>query len=294
MRRLVVLLAVPALVASPANMASASWSAIGTGKAHAKAGALTAGQKPVTIVKASGPSDGSATTNRQVDVSWAATDRATSYIVNGAMGTGCTGSLAVRSCTDNTGAATPTLGYSVTPVLARWSGEPSPTAAPGPVDLVLASSSTAPPQMGKPESNDTIAITFSAGIVPGSVCSGWSGGEARTITATLENNSGASGFDRFTFGPGTGLCTSGVNIGTIDLGATEYVTSSAMFSSSSMTLSGNTLSIKLGAGNPQPSTTKVPCTNGCPTASYVPASSLAAGTPPAPVLGTITKRALNF
>lgn len=98
---------------------------------------------------------------------------------------------------------------------------------------------------GRPELNDTITYTFSEPIDPNSILAGWTG-TATNVVARV-NDGGASN-DQVQIFNSTNL--SQLPLGSVNLGRTDYVTSSITFgasgTASNMTMSGNAITVKLG------------------------------------------------
>lgn len=103
---------------------------------------------------------------------------------------------------------------------------------------------------GKPQANDTLAVTFSEAISVPSICSTWgdddamSGTIAGDVTVTIADNAASGGNDRLTLTSGT--CT--LHVGTFNLGNNGYVTGGDVtFTGSTLSWDGSrTLTLKLG------------------------------------------------
>jgi hypothetical protein len=94
---------------------------------------------------------------------------------------------------------------------------------------------------GRPQAGDTITYTFSEPVEPISLINTWTD-PAATKTATVSiNNNAVAGNDSLTVG--------GVNLGTVNLGRTDYVTATRTYTNSTMSVSGNTLTIVLGTAS---------------------------------------------
>jgi hypothetical protein len=94
---------------------------------------------------------------------------------------------------------------------------------------------------GRPEAGDTITYTFSEPVEPISIDNTWTN-PASTKTATVSiNNNAVGGNDSVTVG--------GANLGTINLGRTDYVTATRTYTNSTMSVSGNNLTIVLGTAS---------------------------------------------
>ena len=95
--------------------------------------------------------------------------------------------------------------------------------------------------VGKAEAGDTATLTFSEPIEPNSLLAGWSGAST-TVTLRLVNN--ATG-DRLQIWNAAN--TAQLPFGTIRLGRTDYIASGTVrFTSSTMVLSGSTITVTLG------------------------------------------------
>jgi hypothetical protein len=94
----------------------------------------------------------------------------------------------------------------------------------------------------KYELNEVVTLTFSEAVDPASIASGWTG-SARTVTVKITDQAGS---DPVTFFDGAGTGTP-LPLGTIDHGRGDYTGANRTFDSSSMSLSGATLSITLTA-----------------------------------------------
>ncbi len=115
---------------------------------------------------------------------------------------------------------------------------------------------------GHAETGDTITYTFSETIDPSSVMAGWDG-TATSVTLRLTNNAGG---DRVTvFNGATQL-----NLGTVNLGRTDYTTGTVNFTGSTMVQSGAVITITLGTPD-QPSRLRTAAGNG--TMTWTPSAS---------------------
>lgn len=140
----------------------------------------------------------------------------------------------------------------------------STTAAPAtftPSSLTLANRSTPTAgTAGRPESGDTVTVTFSAPVNQSTLCSAWTTNQSsRTltgVTVTIDNDGPANdGNDRLTVTAASG-CTNGFKGGATDLGSKAFVASSGNsfqnvpFANSTVevvsTSSASTLTIRLG------------------------------------------------
>ena len=95
---------------------------------------------------------------------------------------------------------------------------------------------------GRPEAGDRITFTFSEAMDPDSILPGWNG-SAVTVIARFQNGGGAAG-DQFQVW-NTNEDTQ-VRLGTVTMGRTDFTANQLYFLSSTMALSGNTLTVTLG------------------------------------------------
>ena len=96
--------------------------------------------------------------------------------------------------------------------------------------------------VGRAETGDSITFTFSEQIEPNSILGGWDGtGTAVTLQLL---NAGGGGGDRVQIWDATN--TSQLPLGVVRLGSTGYTTTSITFSSSTMTRTGNAITVLLG------------------------------------------------
>jgi hypothetical protein len=93
--------------------------------------------------------------------------------------------------------------------------------------------------VGRAETGDTLTLTFSEPMEPGSFLAGWSG--ATTVTVRLVQ---AGGGDRFQIWNQAN--TTQLPFGTVNLGRTDYVTATRTFTGSTMVMSGSTIVVTLG------------------------------------------------
>ncbi len=114
---------------------------------------------------------------------------------------------------------------------------------------------------GRAETGDTIIYTFSEPIDANSVLAGWNG-SSTSVTVRL-NNAASDNVTIFNSGNTTQL-----NLGTVTLNATGYVTTSRRFTTSMMVLSGNTITITLGTASGAVTTAV-----GTPTMSWAPSTA---------------------
>jgi hypothetical protein len=92
---------------------------------------------------------------------------------------------------------------------------------------------------GRAEEDDSISWTFSEPIQPDSLLANWNG-TARSVTVVLTNNAGG---DEITIYSGF----TPVALGTIDLGRTDYTNTTIWFLGSTMTMTGSSVQVVLGA-----------------------------------------------
>jgi hypothetical protein len=98
---------------------------------------------------------------------------------------------------------------------------------------------------GKAEAGDTISFVYTEPIDPNSVIVGWDG-TATSVTLRLLNAGGGGG-DRVQIWDATD--TTQLPLGIVRLGATGYTTTAVSFTNSTMTISGNAVTIVLGTPN---------------------------------------------
>ncbi|MCW3014650.1 MAG: hypothetical protein JWO02_1742 [Solirubrobacterales bacterium] len=106
----------------------------------------------------------------------------------------------------------------------------------------------------KPELGDTITFTYSEPIDPNSVVSGWTG-SATNVVVRIDNDVIGSNDAVTVYNAAN---TAVLPFGTVYLGRNDYVSSSARFGTSgtpsTMTLSGNAISVTLGTATTGPRT----------------------------------------
>jgi hypothetical protein len=90
---------------------------------------------------------------------------------------------------------------------------------------------------GKSEKGDTVTFTFNKAPDPYSVASGWNGASTKSVTVSITND-----------GEEDDLSVAGTNIGSVELKG-DYTSSTATFSSSSMSLSGSVVTVVLGTAS---------------------------------------------
>lgn len=94
--------------------------------------------------------------------------------------------------------------------------------------------------VGRAETGDTITYTFSEPIEAQSILSGWSGGPT-TVTVRLINNAGGDRVQIWNAGN-----TAQLPLGLVVLGRTDYTNANRTFTSSTMVMSGTTVTVTLG------------------------------------------------
>lgn len=87
---------------------------------------------------------------------------------------------------------------------------------------------------GKPEQGDTVTFTYSKAPEPSSILAEWSGAAAASVSVTITQSASNDS-----------LSVPGANLGTVALKG-DYVSKTTTFNSSSMVLSGNSVTITLG------------------------------------------------
>ncbi len=87
---------------------------------------------------------------------------------------------------------------------------------------------------GMPEKGDTSIFTYNSAPLPSSIVSGWSGASSTSVTATITQSASNDT-----------LTVSGAALGTVELKG-NYVSKTVTFTSSSLTLSGNSIVLTLG------------------------------------------------
>ncbi len=115
---------------------------------------------------------------------------------------------------------------------------------------------------GHAETGDTITYSFSETMDPSSIMAGWDG-SATSVTLRLTNNGGG---DRVTVFNGAAQ----LNLGTVNLGRTDYTTGTVNFTGSTMVQSGAVITITLGTPD-QP--TRLRTAGGTGTMTWTPSAS---------------------
>jgi hypothetical protein len=90
---------------------------------------------------------------------------------------------------------------------------------------------------GKPEKGDSVSFTFNEVVDPSSIVSGWTGSGTKSVTVSIANG-----------GENDSLSVSGATIGSIALKG-DFTDGTATFSSSTISVSGATVTIVLGAAS---------------------------------------------
>jgi hypothetical protein len=102
--------------------------------------------------------------------------------------------------------------------------------------------------VGRPQQNDTIAYTYSEPIDPNSVLAGWTG-SATNVTVRINNNTPTNDQAQVF----NSANTAQLPLGNVNLGRTDYTTANITFGASgtksSMTMSGNTITVTLGTAS---------------------------------------------
>ena len=100
-------------------------------------------------------------------------------------------------------------------------------------------------RVGQIQNKDTATWTWPVAIDQTTLCSGWSNAQithTMTMTWTVSNNAGSTGNDVLVAGATGATCSSGMHIGTIDLGSPNYV------SGANGTITGATTAIVVVGG----------------------------------------------
>jgi hypothetical protein len=122
---------------------------------------------------------------------------------------------------------------------------------------------------GKPEAGDTVTLTYSEAMNPGSMLSGWNGSSTNVVVRITDGNATNSLNDKLTVWDASN--TNQVALGTIDLASRNYVTGDVSFSASTITLSGaGALTITLGTVS---DITKIGTDSGNTKLSWAPSSA---------------------
>jgi hypothetical protein len=109
--------------------------------------------------------------------------------------------------------------------------------APSAADVQAANASGG--TVGRAETGDTITLTFSEAIEPGSILAGWDG-TATTVAFRLVNQGGSDGAEIWDAANATQL-----PLGSVDLGK-NYTNTDVTFSGSTMVMSGSVITVTLG------------------------------------------------
>ena len=97
--------------------------------------------------------------------------------------------------------------------------------------------------IGKAQLGDTVTFTFSEPVEPSTILSGWTG-SSTTVTVVLLQQNGAGG-DRLQVWDGANATQ--LPFGLVRLFRTDYVSADVTFSSSTMVMSGSTITVTLGS-----------------------------------------------
>ena len=109
--------------------------------------------------------------------------------------------------------------------------------------------------VGHAETGDTITYTFSEAMDPYTIMAGWNG-TATTVTVRFTSNGGG---DRFTVRTPGGTT---LNLGTVNLGRTDYTTGTVNISNSTMVQNGSVITITLGPNIDRPTRLTTAAGNG--------------------------------
>lgn len=96
---------------------------------------------------------------------------------------------------------------------------------------------------GRPDNNDVITLTYNEQIDPQSVLAGWTG---TALSVQVKATNGGGGNDTVTIWNSTN--TTQLNLGSIDLGRTDYITAPRTFTTSSLTVAGGVITIVMNGG----------------------------------------------
>jgi hypothetical protein len=119
---------------------------------------------------------------------------------------------------------------------------------PAPSDVQTANEGST---VGRPETGDEIVFTFTGPVNPTLISAGWDG-SAKTVAANFQHRGGS---DTFTVQEG-GVTLA--ELGSVELGA-DYA-SNVIFANSTMTLTGNIVTVVLGNGSGGIHTVSTPTT----------------------------------
>ncbi len=108
--------------------------------------------------------------------------------------------------------------------------------APAPTDIQTVNAGIA----GRAEAGDKVIYTFSENMEPNAIIAGWTGAST-TITVRLQNNGGG---DRIQIRNAGNTAT--LPVGVVRLNRTDYVSSTVLFTNSTMTLVGGVITVTLG------------------------------------------------
>ena len=82
------------------------------------------------------------------------------------------------------------------------------------------------PNVGKIDKNDTLTFVWSRVINQPTLCSGWSNAQSThtlNMTWVIQDNAGSTGDDVLVPSTTGATCSSGMHVGSIDLGASNYI-----------------------------------------------------------------------
>jgi hypothetical protein len=193
-----------------ANVTESGNPASGIASVKADVSALTSGQTAVSLVAGSYAVDGESFNYRSAQLT-----------AGGSLGAGSKPySLALADTAGNSR----TQNFAVTVDNGPFAGS----------DLETANASGG--TSGKAEKGDTISFVFDKAPDPGSIVSGWDGAVARTVSVSIADNASSDT-----------LSVGGATVGSVSLQG-DYTASgkTTIFSGSSLTLSGSTVTIVLG------------------------------------------------
>jgi hypothetical protein len=108
--------------------------------------------------------------------------------------------------------------------------------------------------VGKAEAGDTIVFTYSEPIDPNSILAAWDG-TSTNVTVRLNNGPGVTNDTITIFNSAN---SSQLPLGSINVGAADYTTANRTFTTSTMVMSGNTITITLGTASGAVTTSTTP------------------------------------
>lgn len=205
-----------------ADASDAGSGATGIAEVRADASALTAGSTAVALAAGTWTVEGTTYT-------W----RSASLVASSSLTNGATFAVPVTA-TDRAGNAA-----------SRNAQVTIDSTAPTAADVQTANGGTT----GRADAGDRIVLTYSEALDPTSVSSGWTG--SAPLAAVVRFADGGTGSDSVTVWNATN--TAQLPLGSITLGANDYVNGAATFgasgTSSTVAISGATLTITLGTSN---------------------------------------------